>query len=341
MRRLFLVILNTLLAYSAQAWGWNHEGHALIGAAAEQLLANSRAATEIQRLLPIPLSEAAKWADCARNVHLVQGVLTYQRGSQPTSPCHQLEQWADFEPGVIDYVRRNWVQCGDGVPEHPCHTRYHYTDVAIQHIQYRSGLVGTSDHDIVGVLGAAIAVLQERAPNGVRVSIRDKSEALLLIAHLVGDLHQPLHVGAIYLDGGNAMLDPDRRPELFDPATMTNGGNLITTVGSANLHGEWDGIPAGLSALSIDPAFLHHANAVPLTSGRMDEWPVMWAGESVSAAEQVFDGMGFTRQPGHPKWDAQFDNRAGYQAYAEQTKRWQLAKAAARLNQLLRAIWPD
>jgi hypothetical protein len=31
-------------------------------------------------------------------------------------------------------------------------------------------------------------------------SLKDQREALLLLTHYVGDLHQPLHVGAIYLD---------------------------------------------------------------------------------------------------------------------------------------------
>ncbi|WP_409362753.1 S1/P1 nuclease [Bradyrhizobium sp. CIR18] len=30
--------------------------------------------------------------------------------------------------------------------------------------------------------------------------MKDKKEALFVLSHLVGDLHQPLHVGAVYLD---------------------------------------------------------------------------------------------------------------------------------------------
>ena len=37
-------------------------------------------------------------------------------------------------------------------------------------------------------------------------SFETKQEALRVLAHLVGDVHQPLHVGAIYLDApGNAV----------------------------------------------------------------------------------------------------------------------------------------
>lgn len=31
----------------------------------------------------------------------------------------------------------------------------------------------------------------------------------MLIAHFVGDLHQPLHVGAVYLHANGVVVDPD------------------------------------------------------------------------------------------------------------------------------------
>jgi len=66
---------------------------------------------------------------------------------------------------------------------------------------------GTNDHDIVAAINAATAVLLER-PSPPPFKIADKREALFLLAHLVGDLHQPLHVGAVYLDKDGNLVDP-------------------------------------------------------------------------------------------------------------------------------------
>jgi len=55
-------------------------------------------------------------------------------------------------------------------------------------------------------------------------SLLNEKEALLLLAHFVGDLHQPLHVGAIYLDAEAKPVDPAR---WTDPLMDTVGGNAI------------------------------------------------------------------------------------------------------------------
>ena len=86
--------------------------------------------------------------------------------------------------------------------------QYHY-DVSPDHHSYALGLVGISDHDIVAALGAAI----EKLLTGKSVSpinFKDGREALLVLTHLVGDIHQPLHVGAVYLDAIGKRIDPDQ-----------------------------------------------------------------------------------------------------------------------------------
>ena len=105
-----------------------------------------------------------------------------------------------------------------------------------------SGLVGTSDHDIVAAINASIAVLQGgTAP--APFNIKNKREALRLLAHYVGDIHQPLHVVSIYLANDGQVVDPDSGT--FDPNSKTRGGLLV---GSAALHSEWDGVPAEMKS---------------------------------------------------------------------------------------------
>ncbi len=60
-----------------------------------------------------------------------------------------------------------------------------------------------------------------------------------MLAHFVGDLHQPLHVGAIYLDAAGTPANPDQGT--FDPDTETAGGNSISEA-HGNLHPDWDAL---------------------------------------------------------------------------------------------------
>src|SRR5205823_5302485 len=59
--------------------------------------------------------------------------------------------------------------------------------------------------------------------------------ALVLLAHYVGDIHQPLHVGAAYFDSNGKLIDPNTD----DSAMEDKGGNAIS-FGGTTLHGYWD-----------------------------------------------------------------------------------------------------
>jgi S1/P1 Nuclease len=72
------------------------------------------------------------------------------------------------------------------------------------------------------VINAAIMVLQNM-PAPAPFSIKDKKEALFLLAHFVGDLHQPMHVSAIYLDPNGNFVDADSGVP-YDPNTQTLAG---------------------------------------------------------------------------------------------------------------------
>ena len=68
-----------------------------------------------------------------------------------------------------------------------------------------------------------IGVLQGRVPeqNERRIT---KSVALILLAHYVADIHQPLHVGAEYFDEQGRVVDPDK-----DKSSLGDeGGNTFT-----------------------------------------------------------------------------------------------------------------
>src|SRR5436309_1048142 len=87
---------------------------------------------------------------------------------------------------------------------------------------------GPDGHHTVGAVAAATHVLKGDAVPAP-FNFKDKREALLALAHYMGDIHQPLHVGAVYLDANGKRVNPDGGT--FDPKTATRGGNQILVNG--------------------------------------------------------------------------------------------------------------
>ncbi len=198
---------------------------------------------------------------------------------------------------------------------------------------------GTSDHDIVSGIKAAIAILQGK-PAPAPFSIRDKREALLMLAHFVGDIYQPLHVGAVYLDSFGDPINPDLQDGNLDPKTETRGGNSIGD-GSTNLHAEWDAIPRSIKPTKISAKMLEEARSIDNTPGDASLWPAAWASDTLLVAHRAFSGVTYREDLTKPKhWTAEFKDRKAYLKAKNRIQREQLAKAGARLAQVLNTIWP-
>lgn len=335
-----VIVALALLLSPIRAIAFGAQGHEVIGAIADRLL-NPHASRQVTHLLGMTLQAAAPWADCAKDVRLDAGDFRYMPESHHQRACRVFETPA----GIVrmeDYVRRNWGACASpGGHASACHKAYHYADVAIQRSRYDRAYVGTSDHDIVSALRATIDVLQGR-PAPAPFSIRDRSEALLMLAHFVGDVHQPLHVGAIYLAADGHPVDPDAGTQKADPdgSTGTRGGNAIDA-GSTDLHAEWDQVPASFRPSSVDARMLAAARAIPTGPGDAAAWPAAWASETLLAARAAYAGIAFEPQSsstGH--WTARFDDPAAYRLSKRRQQTEQVTRAGARLAQLLNAVWP-
>ena len=366
------IALLLCLGLHGPAWAWGHAGHQLIGSLADELLAGSTAAKRVTALLGPGvgnLKTAAPWLDCVRDVAFhAPSSYVYEPSVKFHSPACVPFEGPVLKKRMEDFAKRHWHQCPLEAPAAnavagvgadaavaadsvtaaaagPCHRAYHFTDVAVQHNDYSRQYLGTSRHDIVGTLTAAIGVLRQQPA----APLRARQEALLLIAHLVGDLHQPLHVGAVYLDAADQPQDPDTRPAPTTAPLETRGGNKLE-VGSSNLHAMWDEIPSALKLGNLGTApgikrraaLLQAARALPATAGPTDGWPAAWATDTVMASHQAFPGLRFARAGAlhSDDWVVSFDNASSY-ASAEQTLQTeQLSKAAGRLARLLQAIWP-
>lgn len=336
LKRLLVIVGVAIACAASSAYAWGPTGHSEVGKIADDLLKDHpKAAAQVRAILgDITLAQAGPWADCLRSVSGPPG-FAYSHSDIYGAPCVAFEGDA-LKGQMEDYVRRNWSNCPYRGPG-GCHTQYHFLDIALQRQRYAPGLVGTNDYDIVRAMNAAIIVLRGgRSPAPFNFTRRD---ALMMLTHLIGDLHQPLHVGSIYLDEDGRMVDPDSSPaerRRADGPTLTAGGNFLVWTEprrEANLHSAWDGVAA--NDYSLD-----YARTIAPTSGRVDTWVATWATDTLVQARGAFAGLTFSRKQGI-RWPLTFTNRARYDADRAAVQRLQIEKAGARLAQVLVAIWPD
>lgn len=325
------------LPQSALAWG--HQGHMLVGAIADQLL-TARARAGLQADLGMSLASAAPWADCVRGVvYGPRGFIYVADERRPSPACARFETLQGMH-AMQDYVARNWDSCGQRMD---CHKTYHFTDVAYQHSRYLPGYVGVNEHDLVHAIRAAVAKLQGRSVPAP-FNIASPAEALLLLAHFVGDLHQPLHVGAVYLDLDAQPIDPDAPGASPDAVFTTRGGNSLELERGGNLHAMWDDTPDSLRASSIPASMLQDSRAVPSSRAKPELWVDAWANDTLLQSRSVFGGIHFSQalvQKGVRVWQVRFDNESDYSVRQGQLQIRQLTKAGAHLAQLLNAIYKE
>lgn len=321
------------------SFGWGHQGHEYIGAIADQLLSKN-AAAQVQKHVGFTLMIAARWADCVKDVRgLKDGTFRYIPVPKYHVPCEPFETKEGIAQ-MEDYVARNWRKCDPKHVSSKCHSQYHFADIPIQHGAYSPQYAGAFAYDVTNALNASIAKLQNR-PVPAPFSIKDEAEAIFLLAHFIGDLHQPLHVGSVYLDTNGTLVLPAGPGHNFDPNTFTRGGNWIFVAAKRNLHSEWDNI-GNLDSLKISAASLKNAQAIYKATPTIafEGWIVSWASETVGLAQNAFDGITFNKV-GPKNWTAQFADRKKYLAEENRLTLHQLEKGGARLAQVLNYIWPD
>ena len=193
--KLLVLLCGALVSLNALALG--DEGHKTVGAIADRLLIGTNAGARVKALsLPGESLEAMSiWADCVKGSYC---------GPQSSE--------------MIAYAIQN-----------PAHSTYHNTNLPVQNTAYEMNGVGTTEHDIVRTLKQCIAVLQGDDTETNNPQHFSPRQALLLIAHLVGDIHQPLHVGAAYISKDMQFVTPASKQQvdgvnIFD---LQGGNNLL------------------------------------------------------------------------------------------------------------------
>jgi len=355
MRAIALVTVSALaIGLSTEVLAWGEPGHEVVGSIATAILEQNAHSNARQRVEVIlndigqhTLSDAATWADCIRDVKKSGGRFVLEYGKMTPTICKNSfpQSDADEAEAMKSYAANNWSQCDYTTPGGgQCHATYHFEDIPYQHGRYAPDELSTSKHDIVSAMNEAIYFLKNgRSSPGAVVVFKTSREALFVLAHLVGDVHQPLHVGAVYLDGDGHVVDPGH-DEALAKKTFTKGGNVIYDGSSGartppELHGDWDKIPSRLGTAASPELVAKAQRDVPVDQGNYQDWPAKWASETVSVAkDKAFVGLTYGYKD-EKSWTFQAPN--GYASTRDSVQELQLERAGVRLARLLTAIWPD
>jgi hypothetical protein len=205
MKRYMLALLFCLLPSAALAW--NAAGHRLVASIAWQQL-NTSSKEKISNAL-VRHPDYAHWQEKSRS-------------DNPAAIFAEAATWADsirHDPRFYDETRELPTPPIPGLPDNARHKHWHYVDLTADG---RAG-GGELDRQI------------ERLSQLLRTTgqTEELTWALPWLLHLVGDIHQPLHVGHAEDEGGN-------RIEIENP--------LKGRQPFMNLHTYWDNLP-GPSAL--------------------------------------------------------------------------------------------
>jgi hypothetical protein len=225
-----------LLVSSARAYG--PIGHQIVGAIADELLAGTPTAAKVRNLLDgFTLEKAAIIPDEIKGWD--------KKGADDPGIFHYSSR-PRIDAQLRDFWRAN-QPTHDAKSLMPSHHWFHYTDVPVYRAEkYADGKVGRSQWDIVHAMRYCIEVLRGDEPETNERAVT-KAIAVILLAHYVGDIHQPLHVGAEYFGANGEPIDPEKNGSALED----QGGNTIVLRHSvaaarrfghaqAKLHGFWD-----------------------------------------------------------------------------------------------------
>jgi hypothetical protein len=342
MKRAISVVLSAaiFLAPAGSAFAWGDDGHQTVGKIASLRIKRRTAQKLAQILKPgETLANIATWADTVKD----------RMGK--TDPDEDTN--AFLQDITHNEKNREW----------------HYDDLPLGCNSYQTCTGFTNEHDIVHMLNVCIRTLQGHPDPNYPLS---KRNALKLLVHFVGDIHQPLHVGCGFIDvnGPNGTIVIVR-----DPATITQkhlphdkGGNdLVIDNNRENLHSFWDfslvavlmdEIDLGITSDTLGE-FLRQTvrpKASWNTRGHLNTWAAQWATDSLHLSRDraykdvriagkrtipvLSKGQPVIRD-GQPLMQTVYDitRPSNYETANREVARQQLAKAGFRLARLLDAIY--
>jgi hypothetical protein len=329
------------LVPASSAFAWGDKGHETVGKIAS-LSIKRRTAQKIAQILQPgeTLASIAIWADTVK----------YRVGK------------TDPDPDTNAFLQ--------DVEHNEKNSEWHYDDLPLDCTSYETCTGFTPDNDIVHMLNVCIRTLQGHPDPNHPLSQRN---ALKLLVHFLGDMHQPLHIGCAFIDihgpNGNVMIVKDPAKVKQQNLPSDRGGNqlIIDNNDKKNLHGFWDFelVTSLMKATNRETSdtlgrFLK-VTVRPRASwnprGPISSWGAQWATDSLQQSrDHTYKSVAITRRrvitvtnkqgepvvrDGQPVTDTVYDiTRPGnYETLNREVVRQQLAEAGFRLARLLDAIY--
>jgi hypothetical protein len=302
-------------------FGWGAEGHRAMASLAQELIC-SQTQTKVQQLLnecgDRDLAQASTWADEIReNAHLEQSRPQDAEAFNRQFPNNPSWHFVNLPLGISSYAEAERFIHGK--------------------------------NDVVHAAERCIAVLEASEPAPGEPS---RAQALRLLVHFVGDIHQPLHCGT----GFYRLSDTEppvlvTNPEEAIGLPIDRGGNDLFYGPKQELHALWD---VGLVEQIADTFDFRSLAAVlrqeyfqgswPATPGDYHRWAETWAVESARVANSAYAGIRFKSVESMGEPNSLWISIALPPEYMKRNTivaAQQLTKAAVRLAQLLdRLRWP-
>lgn len=343
MKKLFSLLLSLGLLLgpaTGSAFAWGDNGHKTVGKIASLRIKHGTALKIAQILKPgETLANVASWADTVKE----------RMGK------------SDPDPDTNEFLQ--------DLAHNEKNREWHYDDLPLDCSSYQTCTGFTPDNDIVHMLNVSIRTLQGHPDPNHPLSQRN---ALKLVVHFLGDIHQPLHIGCGFIDanGPNGSILIVRQPSLIkakDLPSDKGANDLIIDNDRKHLHGFWDFtlVTSLMKTLGEETdsdslgAYLKQ-NVHPKWNwnphGRINRWAAQWATESLQLSRnQIYRAITISGQRtipelvrgqpvirnGQPAMQTVFDITLppDYEKLNRELVRQQLAKAGFRLAKLLDAIY--
>jgi S1/P1 Nuclease len=324
----YFITIGFLLLTTISGFSWGAAGHRAIAAAAFQRLnpATLKAVSEIMSNSTVPelqtLDTAATWPDDIRLSSI---------------PSHSGILVKNHNPAALDFNSR-----------FATNHLWHFINYPLEGTYSPNGHFSSSE-DVAHVIGHCIEVLEGTAQG--KWSAMHKDEALAWLIHLVGDIHQPLHVGEGFyeFDGNNALLITDPTLAWQNRTHDDSGANDLYYTKSEEFHAFWDTTMVSFVSPNQDQLvqkILDIISAAQFSNGGdYHLWANKWATQSIHAAKEAYSALvtgddnyiGTRRSTHGSQIDITLDTK-GYKTQYEYLVKQQLGLAAFNLSELLNHI---
>lgn len=335
------VSVTLVVSCAVNCFAWGNEGHETVGKIASLRIKPKTAQRLAEILKPgDTLANMSTWAD------------TVKDRMNTTDP--DTDTNAFLQDLAHNERNRDW----------------HFVNLPLGCVNYQTCHGFTPDHDIVHLINICIRTLQAQPNPNQPLSQRN---ALRLLIHFIGDLHQPLHVGVGFIDvngpDNTILLVTD--PEIIrqrDLPSDRGGNQLIIDNDRKNLHSFWDfDLVQSLMSVTNKPTSNQLGRFLRQTvtpkqdwqpQGSIDTWAAAWSTDSLKLSrDQTYRSVRIVQQrsipvlrdgqplirDGKPVMQTVYDitRPNNYKAVNRENVRRQLAKAGFRLAKLLDAIYTE